>query len=333
MGYKVSIVGISGAVGQKMLELLEISTLEVDSLRLFASNKSVGKRFSFRGKRYKVEKFDENLNDDIVFFAISAKFAIEFAKKIKDKVGKIIDNSKGHRMMPEIPLVVPSINGKVIKKGDKIIANPNCSTIEMVLFLHPIYKMYGLKKVIVTTLQAVSGSGLRAVSALYDETRDFIENNPVKNKFYPHPIAFNVLPFIGSILDNDYSDEEVKMTNETKKIFGDKKIDVFATTLRVPTFYSHFETIFLETKDPIDIDKLKKKIKGDPLLRLLDDKKNYNFPMPISSTGTDIVDVGRLRFGKNKKELFSVISADNLRIGAATNAVRIAEYIAQKELI
>ena len=333
MGYKVSIVGISGAVGQKMLELLEVSPIKVDSLRLFASNKSLGKKFPFRGKKYKVEQFDETMDDDIVFFAISAKFAIEFAKKIKGKVGKIIDNSNGHRMMLDIPLVVPSINGKIIKKKDKIIANPNCSTIEMVLFLDPIYEAYGLKKIIITTLQAVSGSGLRAVSALYDETRDFIENRSVKNKFYPHPIAFNVVPFIGHILGNDYSDEEIKMTNETKKIFGDKKIDIFATTLRVPTFYSHFETIFLESKLPIDIEKLKKEIERDPLLRLLDDKKNYNFPMPISSAGTDIVDVGRMRYGKNKKELFSVISADNLRVGAATNAVRIAEYIVDKHLI
>ena len=333
MGFKVSIVGISGAVGQKMLQLLESSSIEIDSLRLFASNNSLGKHFTFRGKKYRVEEFDEKLSDDIVFFAVSSKFAIEFAKKIKDRVGKIIDNSKGHRMIPEIPLVVPSINGKVIKKSDRIIANPNCSTIEMVLFLHPIYKLYGLKKVIVTTLQAVSGSGLRAVSALYDETRDFINNNPVENKFYPHPIAFNVLPFIGKILDNDYSDEEMKMTNETRKIFGDDKIDLYATTLRVPTFYSHFETVFLESRETIDIKKLKRTIKKDPYLRLLDDKKNYNFPMPISSAGTNIVDVGRLRFGKNERELFSVISADNLRIGAATNAVRIAEYIVSKNLI
>ncbi|MCD6360960.1 MAG: aspartate-semialdehyde dehydrogenase [Armatimonadetes bacterium] len=333
MGINVSIVGISGAVGQKMLEVLEASSLEVDDLHLYASKNSAGKKFSFRGKRFTVKEFDENIHDDIVFFVVSAKFAAEFAKKIKNKVGKIIDNSKAHRKIDEIPLVVPSINGKVIKKKDKIIANPNCSTIEMLLFLHPIYKHFGIEKIIVTTLQAVSGSGLKAINSLYEETKDFIEGKEVENRFYPHPIAFNIIPFIGNILDNHYSEEEDKMLNETQKIFNDKNIKVFATTLRVPTFYSHFESIFVKTKKEVDLKKLYNLFKKDPLLRVLNDEKNYTFPMPISSANTDIVDVGRLKYGANKKEVLGVISADNLRIGAATNAVRIAEYVVKNDLV
>jgi aspartate-semialdehyde dehydrogenase len=332
MGINVSIIGITGVVGQKMLELLESSTIEVDNLSLYASERSRSKIFKFRGQEIKVDKFCDDIDDDIVFFAISARFAEEFAEKIKNNVGKIIDNSTAHRMVKGIPLVVPSVNGNIIKKEDKIIANPNCSTIEMVLALHPIYKNFGIKKIITTTLQSVSGSGLRSINNLYNETKEFISDGEITSKFYPYPIAFNVLPFIGSIEKNNYSTEENKMWEETDKIFNDK-IDVYATTLRVPTFYSHFESLYVETEKSFEIEEIEKIMSNDPYLRVLNDKDNYQFPMPISSANTDIVDVGRFRRGASDNSLNFVISADNIRIGAATNAVRIAEYIVKNGYI
>mgnify|MGYP001225598583 CR=1 FL=1 len=333
MPVSVSIVGITGAVGRKMLEVLETSNIPVSDLNLWASERSKNAEYGFRGRSVKVKPFSSRIKDDIVFFAVSEDLAREFASSLAGRVKKIIDNSSAFRLDTRIPLIIPSINGEKIKRSDRLIANPNCSTIEMLLALDPIRIKWGLSEITVTTLQSVSGSGWKSISNLYDETREFIGEGEIKSGFYPYQIAFNIIPFIGKIDKEGRCSEEYKMMMETKKIFGDPSIAVNATTLRVPVFYSHFESIHFRTKKDFRRKDIIAALKKNRYLRLLDESGKYLFPMPVTSTGSDIVDVGRIRADEKRRTAEMVISADNLRVGAATNAVRIAEYIFAKGLI
>ena len=324
--FNVAVVGATGMVGNKFLEVLTERKLPVENYYLFASKKSAGKEIDFMGKKHTViELNDDNIEKlkgklDFALFSAGGSVSAEFAPKFVKIGAVVVDNSSQWRMDENVPLVVPEVNPKDIKKHNGIIANPNCSTIQAMVALKPLYDAYGIKRIIYSTYQAVSGAGIKGYTDLKENTTE---------KF-PYPILNNMLPHIDVFTENGYTKEELKMINETRKILHDKKLKVTATTVRVPVFYGHSESINVELKKSTTREDVMKLYASAPGIVLQDDVKNNIYPMPINAENKDEVFVGRIRMDDSVKSGVNIwVVADNIRKGAATNAVQILELLMQ----
>ena len=328
----IAVVGATGLVGQEMLKVLEERNIEFDELYLVASAKSVGQKIKFKGKEYMIKSMEEvcNLAPDIAIFSAGGNTSLEWAPKFAEKGTVVIDNSSAWRMDSTKKLIVPEINGKELTENDLIIANPNCSTIQMVLALAPLHDKYKIKRIVVSTYQSVTGTGKDAVQQMMEERQGKKDGI----KVYPHKIDMNALPHIDSFLDNGYTKEEMKMVNETRKILGDQTIGVTSTTVRIPTIGGHSEAVNVEFEKEFDLKDVREILENTPGVIVQDDVKNNVYPMPINSHGRDEVFVGRLRRDESQPKTLNMwIVSDNLRKGAATNAVQIAEFLMERSLV
>lgn len=328
---KLAVVGATGLVGQEILKVLEERNFQFDELYLVASSKNVGKEIKYKGKTYTIKSMEEavKLAPDIAIFSAGGGTSLEWAPKFAAMGTTVIDNSSAWRMDPDKKLVVPEINGKDLKTEDRIIANPNCSTIQMVMALAPLHNKYKLKRIVVSTYQSVTGTGKEAVVQLMNERKGI--DGP---KVYPHPIDMNALPHIDVFTDNGYTKEEMKMVHETRKILGDQTIGVTATTVRVPTIGGHSEAVNVEFYNDFDLREVRQILENTPGVIVQDDVKNNIYPMPINSHGKDEVFVGRMRRDESQPNTLNMwIVSDNLRKGAATNAIQIAEFLKAKSLV
>ena len=335
-GFDVAVVGATGAVGNMMIRVLEDRAFPVKRLKLLASARSTGKVLSFRGQDITVEELREDsfAGLQLALFSAGASVSREYAPIAVQHGCMVVDNSSAFRMDPKIPLIVPEVNPDAIDVKSGIIANPNCSTIQMVVALKPIYDAAGIKRIVVTTFQAVSGTGQKAIEELRQQVEALNGGRQVSWKVYPHQIAFNCLPHIGAFLDNGYTEEEVKMVNETHKIFNDYEIGVSATTVRVPVYYGHSESVNIETRRPISVETVRQLLSAAPGIKLVDSPADKRYPMPIDSAGEDETLVGRIRGDPSVENgLCMWVVADNIRKGAATNAVQIAEVLAERDLL
>ena len=323
--YKIAVVGATGMVGRTFLKVLEERKLPAESYTLFASARSAGSKITFMGEEYTIRELNENSFDegfDIALFSAGGSISEKFAPIAASKGCVVIDNSSQWRMDPEVPLVVPEVNPEDIKKHKGIIANPNCSTIQAMVALRPLQQKYGIKRVIYSTYQAVSGAGLGG----YQDLENGIKGEAPKK--FNHPIFNNCLPQIDVFLPNGYTKEEMKMVNETRKILGDDNIKITATTVRVPVFMSHSESINVELEKPFDIDELKQTLAAAPGLVLQDDPENAVYPMAIDASDKDEVFVGRIRRDESVENGINMwVVADNIRKGAATNTIQIAQKL------
>ncbi|RRA98596.1 aspartate-semialdehyde dehydrogenase [Larkinella rosea] len=329
---KIAVVGSTGLVGGEILKVLEERNFPVTELIPVASERSVGKQITFKGKQVTVVSFEDAIaaKPAIAIFSAGGGTSLKLAPLFAEAGITVVDNSSAWRMDPTKKLVVPEINAHTLTKEDKIIANPNCSTIQMVVVLNPLHKRYGVKRVVVSTYQSVTGTGKAAVDQLYAE-RAGDYSNP---KVYPHPIDLNVLPHIDVFLDNGYTKEEMKMVNETKKIMGDDTIQVTATTVRIPTIGGHSEAVNIEFENDFDVADVTKILSESESVIVQDEPKKNLYPMPLTAHGKDEVFVGRIRRDESQENTLNLwIVADNLRKGAATNAVQIAEYLAENNLV
>ncbi|MGQ9919758.1 MAG: aspartate-semialdehyde dehydrogenase [Desulfobacca sp.] len=335
--FNVAVAGATGAVGTQMVQCLEERNFPVKMLRPLASERSIGKTVKFRGQEIPVEVLTENSFQgiDIALFSAGASTSLKYSPIAAASGAVVVDNSSAFRMEPDIPLVVPEVNPQDIAlyKNRGIIANPNCSTIQMVVVLKPIHEAARIRRVVVSTYQAVSGTGQKAVQELADQVRDLLTGKDPRVKVYPHRIAFNVLPHIDVFLDNGYTKEEMKMVLETKKIMGDDSIRVTATTARVPVFYGHSEAVNIETEKKISPEEVRALLAQAPGVKVVDDPANRLYPMPLDAAGQDLTLVGRIREDTSIANGIDLwIVADNIRKGAATNAVQIAEILAAQYL-
>jgi len=332
MGLTVGIVGATGAVGRKMIEVLEEKNIPIDRIKLFASEKSAGKRMTFGGREIEVELLTEDVMKDrydYILFAAGAKVSAKFAPIAAEAGNIVIDNSSYFRMVDGIPLVVPEINGHVVKGYRGIIANPNCSTIQMLMAIGPIYRKYGIKRIVVSTYQAVSGSGYKAIEELNNQIKD--ENYP--NKVYTRKIFGNCIPHIDEFNENGFTKEEMKMINETHKILDDDTIEINATAVRVPVFNGHSESIYLELKEEANIEEIRELLANSKGVIVEDEPMENRYPTPLEVSGRDFTYVGRIRRDLfNPKALSMWVVADNLRKGAATNAIQILEKIEEYKM-
>ena len=333
----VIVAGATGAVGTQMLTCLEEQNFPVNNFKLLASSRSAGKKIKFRDETFVVEEMtkDSFKGYDIALFSAGGSTSLEFAPASSEAGCVVVDNSSAWRMDPKIPLVVPEVNPDAVAqyKNKGIIANPNCSTIQMVVALNPIYRNFGIKRLVISTYQAVSGTGVKAVNELREQTKAVMEGKSPVAEVYPHPIAFNVLPHIDSFLDSGYSKEEMKMVNETRKIFGDDTIRITATTARVPVYNSHSESVNIETKKHATCEQIREVLEGAPGLKVLDDPKNNVYPLAIDAHGKDLTFIGRIRQDLSIENGIDVwIVSDNIRKGAATNTVQIGRLLAEKYL-
>lgn len=329
---KIAVVGATGLVGGEILKVLEERNFPVTELIPVASEKSVGQEVKFKGKSYKVVNVDTaiSMKPAIAIFSAGGSTSLEQAPKFAAAGITVVDNSSAWRMDPTKKLVVPEINASELTKEDKIIANPNCSTIQMVLVLNPLHKKYKIKRVVVSTYQSVTGTGKKAVDQLMDE-RKGVDNG---NKAYAYKIDLNLLPHIDVFLDNGYTKEEMKMVKETNKIMGDDSIKVTATTVRVPVIGGHSESVNIEFENEFEVEEVRNILSKTEGVILKDDVKNLQYPMPIDAHGRDEVFVGRIRRDETQPKTLNMwIVADNLRKGAATNAVQIAQYLVDKKLV
>jgi len=329
-GIKVAVAGATGAVGNLMVKVLEERAFPVSELKLLASARSIGRTLDFCGRKVAVQELKENSFEGIqlALFSAGGSVSREFAPIAARAGAVVIDNSNAWRMDPRVPLVVPEVNPDAAFSHSGIIANPNCSTIQMVVALKPIYDAAGIRRIVVTTLQAVSGTGKRAIEELRAQVQDIVHGREVVRQVYPHQIAFNCFPHIGPFLENGFSEEEMKMVNETRKIFSDPEIRVCATTVRVPVLYGHSESINIETGKPISPEEVRRLLEAAPGVRVIDDPSNGCYPVPLSAEGTDETLVGRIRRDPSVENGLAMwVVADNIRKGAATNAVQIAEIL------
>jgi aspartate-semialdehyde dehydrogenase len=329
---KVAIIGATGLVGGEILKVLAERNFPVTEIIPVASERSIGKKVNFKGIYYTVVGYETAMamKPDLAIFSAGGSTSLEVAPKFAAAGITVVDNSSAWRMDPSKKLVVPEINAYTLTKEDKIIANPNCSTIQMVVILNPLHKKYKIKRVVVSTYQSVTGTGKAAVDQLFDE-RAGKENIA---RVYPHKIDLNVLPHIDVFLDNGYTKEEMKMILETKKIMMDDTIEVTATTVRIPTIGGHSEAVNIEFEHDFDLAEVRSILENEEGVIVQDDPKNFLYPMPITAHGKDEVFVGRIRRDESQKNTLNLwIVADNLRKGAATNAVQIAEYLAKNNLI
>jgi len=328
----VAVAGATGAVGNQMIRCLEERNFPIRSIKLLASKRSVGRELRFRGDLMPVEELtDESFAGvDVALFSAGGDTSLRFAPLAAQAGCVVVDNSSAWRMDPQVPLVVPEVNPHAIAgyKAKGIIANPNCSTIQMVVALNPIHRAFGIKRVVVSTYQAVSGTGKKAVDELFDQTRAMINFVGYENKIYPHRIAFNCLPHIDRFQDNGYTKEEMKMVNETRKILEDDRIGVTATTVRVPVFYGHSEAVNVETRENITAIAVRKILEESPGVAVVDEPAKNRYPLATDAAGQDLILVGRVRQDESVQNGVNLwIVADNIRKGAATNAVQIAEIL------
>ena len=328
---KLAVVGATGLVGQEVLRVVDERNLEFSELYLVASSRSVGKEISFKNKVYHVISMADavSLKPDVAIFSAGGSTSLEWGPRFSEVGTIVIDNSSAWRMNPLNKLIVPEINADVLRIDDRIIANPNCSTIQMVMALAPLQKRYGLKRLVVATYQSVTGTGKEAVDQLMQE-RSGNEGNGA----YPYRIDLNVLPHIDVFMDNSYTKEEMKMVHETRKILQDESIGITATAVRIPVMGGHSEAINVELEQEFDIDDVRALLASAPGIILEDDIDNLKYPMPLNAHGRDEVFVGRLRRDESQPNTLNMwVVADNLRKGAATNAVQIAEYMMEHFLV
>ena len=335
-GYKVIVAGATGAVGREMIATLEKRKFPVSELKLLASARSVGQKIKFNGKEITVEELtkDSFAGFDIALFSAGGSVSKEFAPHCAAAGCYCIDNSSAWRMEKEIPLVVPEVNASVLKKGDFIIANPNCSTIQMVVALKPIHDFARIKRVVVSTYQAVSGAGQKGILDLKDQMTALENGKKIEIKQFQHQIAFNVIPHIDVFLEDGYTKEESKMIKETNKIMGDDSIKVTATTVRVPVYRGHSESVNIETENPISREKAIEILgKADGVV-VLDNPSKNEYPMPLFAEGKYETFVGRIRADKTVENGLNMwVVSDNLLKGAASNAVQIAEALVKKGIV
>jgi aspartate-semialdehyde dehydrogenase len=325
---KVAVVGATGLVGNKMLTVLEERNFPVSELIPVASSKSAGKTVRFKENDYKVVTPEEALlmSPNLALFSAGGSVSLEWAPRFAEQGCIVIDNSSAWRMDPSKKLVVPEVNAQVLSENDKIIANPNCSTIQLVVALNPLHLKYSIKRIVVSTYQSVTGTGLKAVHQLISE-----RNGEACEPAYPHPIDLNILPHIDVFLENGYTKEEMKMLNETRKIMGDATIALTATTVRVPVIGGHSEAVNVEFKNEFDVLDIRNLLEKAPGVIVEDDVLRNSYPMPINASNKDEVFVGRIRRDESQEKTLNLwIVSDNLRKGAATNAIQIAEYLLEK---
>jgi aspartate-semialdehyde dehydrogenase len=335
--YNVAVAGATGAVGNQMITCLEEFDFPLKSIKLLASRRSAGRTLRFRGDQLSVEELTETSfkGIDIALFSAGGGTSEKYAPCAAQDGCVVIDNSSAWRMNPQVPLVVPEVNPHAIAGYSQrgIIANPNCSTIQMVVALNPIHKKYGIKRIVVSTYQAVSGTGKKAIDELFDQSRAMINFLEYRTNVYPHRIAFNCLPHIDVFLDNGYTKEEMKMVNETRKIMEDETIGVTATTVRVPVFFGHCESINVETKTPVSAAEIRSLLENEPGIKVMDDPKKNVYPLATDAAGQDLTLVGRIRDDESIANGINMwVVSDNIRKGAATNAVQIAEILAKQYL-
>jgi aspartate-semialdehyde dehydrogenase len=319
-----------------MVQVLEERGFPVQHLKLLASARSVGKTLMYKGNCVPVEELKEDSFKGVrlALFSAGSGPSRKFAPIAAESGCVVIDNSSAWRMDPAIPLVVPEVNPHHIGPNPGIIANPNCSTIQMVVALKPIYDAVGIKRIVVTTFQAVSGTGMKAIEELRAQVADLSSGIQVTKKVYPHQIAYNCFPHIGPFLENGFSEEEMKMVNETRKMFDDPQIAVCATTVRVPVYYGHSESVNIETIRPITVEKARELLSSSPGVRVIDDPSNGGYPTPLQAAGQDTTLVGRIRIDPSAENGLAMwVVADNIRKGAATNAVQIAELLLERGLL
>ncbi|MHB0914312.1 MAG: aspartate-semialdehyde dehydrogenase [Thermoleophilia bacterium] len=334
--YDIAIVGATGAVGTVMLKLLEERGFPVGRLRPLASARSAGEKVRFAGKDIEVEELTADSFDGVqlALFSAGGARSRQFAPAAAEAGAIAIDNSSAFRMEPNVPLVVPEVNPDDIKWHEGIIANPNCSTIQMVLPLKAIHDAVGLERVVVTTMQSVSGTGNRAVQELFTQSEAVLESGEIPVSVYPHRIAFNIIPHIEQFHESGYTNEEVKMINETRKILGAPKLRVTATCTRVPVFNAHSESLNIQTQEPITAEGVRELLESQPGIVVQDDPAANKYPMPLTAEDRDEVFVGRIRDDDSAENCFNLwIVCDNLRKGAATNAIQIAELLVRRGMI
>ncbi len=329
--FNVAVVGASGMVGRKMLEVLAERDFPIENLYPMASSRSAGKAITFKGRKYLIEELCDTSfkkDIDIALFSAGGSTSLQYSPVAAKDGVIVIDNSSAFRMYEDVPLIVPEVNSHDLKWHSNIISNPNCSTIQAVVALSPIHDAYKIKRIIYSTYQAVSGSGLKG----YNDLQNGIAGK--ENTFYPHPIAFNCLPHIDSFTEDGYTKEELKMINETRKILGDESIKITATTVRVPVYYGHSESINIETEKPFDVDEVRALLASSPGIIVLDDPKNNIYPTALQAENRDEVFVGRIRRDYSCENGLNIwVVADNIRKGAATNAVQIAERLVSDKYI
>jgi len=332
--FHVAVVGATGAVGNQMIACLEEMDFPVKRLTLLASSRSVGRQLRFRGDSIDVQELTERSfkGIDIALFSAGGGTSEKFAPMAAQDGCVVIDNSSAWRMDPQVPLVVPEVNPHAVaqytQKG--IIANPNCSTIQMVVALNPIHQKFGIRRIVVSTYQSVSGTGKKAIDELFNQTRAMINFLAVERSVYPHRIAFNCLPHIDKFLDNGYTKEEIKMVNETRKIMEAPTLAVTATTVRVPVFFSHSESVNVETERPCPPEEVRRILASAPGVQVVDDPSQNRYPLATDAAGQDLTLVGRIRRDESVPNGINLwIVADNIRKGAATNAVQIGQILAQ----
>ncbi len=333
---KVAVVGATGLVGTKMIQVLQERKFPVTELIPVASEKSAGKEIEFAGKKYKVVGMQTaiDMQPAVALFSAGGTTSLEWAPKFAAAGITVIDNSSAWRMDPDKPLVVPEINASVLTAADKIIANPNCSTIQMVVALNPLHKRYKIARIVVSTYQSVTGTGVKAVDQLQGERRKAFGENTAYPMAYKYPIDLNVIPQIDVFLDNGYTKEEMKMVKETCKIMRDDSIRVTATTVRIPVMGGHSESVNVEFEKEFELTEVKQILQAAPGVVVVDDPGQQAYPMPMDAHERDEVFVGRLRRDESQpRTLNAWIVSDNLRKGAATNAIQIAEYLAQQKMI
>ena len=335
-GYSVAIAGATGVVGGTVRRILEERDFPVAELRLLASARSAGRTLPYKGAEVRVQELGPGSFDgvDLVFFAAGGSVSTEFVPQAVAAGATVIDKSSVFRMDPTVPLVVPEVNADALASNTGIIATPNCSTIQMVVALKPIYDAAGIKRVVVSTYQAVSGSGQGGIAALDAQARQWAAGEPVQQQFYPYQIAFNALPHIDSFLPSGATKEEQKMVDETVKIFADPELKVTATCVRVPVFGAHSEAVNVETRTKLSAAQARQLLAAAPGVQVVDDPAELRYPLPLDAEGRDPVYVGRIREDvtvANGLDMWVV--ADNLRKGAALNAVQIAEELARRDLL
>lgn len=341
--YNVAVVGATGAVGQKILKYLEEQAFQINQLKLLSSKRSAGKKVHFSNKEIVIEEATENSFEsiDIAFFSAGGSVSKKLVPAAVKSGAIVIDNTSAYRMDEDVPLVVPEVNAKDLHAHKGIIANPNCSTIQMVVALKPIQEAFGISRVIVSTYQAVSGAGLAAQDELVNQTKQFLNDEPMEANILPagadkkhYPIAFNALPQIDVFEENGYTKEELKMVNETKKIMHEAQLQVAATCVRLPVFSSHSESVYVETKQPTTVAELKETISNGEGIVLEDDPSTQTYPTPLSAQDKKEVFVGRIRQDLDVENGFHLwVVSDNLVKGAAWNTVQIAQSLIKQKII
>lgn len=334
--YEIAIVGATGAVGRRMISILEERNFPVACLTVLASARSAGKTLLFRGQAIEVKELNEDSfkGVDIALFSAGGPISKQYAPIAVESGCVAIDNSSAWRMEKGVPLIIPEVNPSALGQNWGIISNPNCSTIQMVIALKPIHDRYRIRRVVVSTYQSVSGSGQRGIEELEQQSKDILEGKPTQNNVYPHQIAFNCLPHIDVFMENGYTKEEMKMVNETRKILEDETIEISPTTVRVPVFYSHSESVNVETELPMKTGEVKDLLSSSPGISVVDNPKNNEYPQAIKACGKDDVLVGRIRKDLTRINAINFwVVSDNLLKGAACNAVQIAELLLKQKTL